>query len=91
MTWSYLAIWKANIFQKKKFSNYVLKDKPVNVKGYFSTTPQEVTYIYTKKTVSNVTVHYQDEAGKTIAYDKILSGKLDDKFTAEPKTLLTTS
>ena len=73
--------------EEKMFPDYVLKDKPANAKGYFSTTPQEVTYVYTKKTVSNVTVHYQDEAGKTIADDKILSGKLGDKYIAEPKEI----
>ena len=73
--------------EEKTFPDYVLKDKPANAKGYFSTTPQEVTYVYTKKTVSNVTVHYRDENGQSIADDETLSGKLDDPYEAEPKDI----
>ena len=73
--------------EEKTFPDYVLKDKPANAKGYFSTTPQEVTYVYTKKTVSNVTVHYWDENGQSIADDEVLSGKLDSSYEAKSKDI----
>ncbi|WP_278955677.1 MucBP domain-containing protein, partial [Lactobacillus apis] len=73
--------------EPKDITDYVLVETPDNVKGTFSTTPQEVTYVYTKKTVSNVIVHYQDEAGNTIADDETLSGKLDTNYTAKPKDI----
>ena len=73
--------------EEKMFPDYVLKDKPANAKGYFSTIPQEVTYVYTKKTVSNVTVHYRDENGQSIADDEVLSGKLDSSYETKSKDI----
>ena len=71
----------------KDITDYELVKTPMNATGTFGHKTHDVTFVYTKKTVSNVTVHYQDETGKTIADDKILSGKLGDKYTAEPKDI----
>ena len=65
------------------------KSKSTNVSGTFSDKPQEVTLVYTKNPDNTankvkagvVTVHYQDEYGKTLAPDKILNGYVGDGYT----------
>ena len=78
---------------KSEYSNlagYTLdKTKSKNVSGTFSDKPQEVTLVYTKNPDNTankvkagvVTVHYQDEYGKTLAPDKILNGYVGDGYT----------
>ncbi|SCB94094.1 surface protein, partial [Lactobacillus apis] len=73
--------------EEKSIPDYVLKDKPDNAKGYFGITPQEVTYVYTKVAGADVTVHFQDEAGKALADDVVLSGKLDASYEAKAKDI----
>ena len=73
--------------EEKSIPDYVLKDKPDNAKGYFGATPQEVTYVYTKVAGADVTVHFQDETGKALADDVVLSGKLGTNYEAKAKDI----
>ena len=61
----------------------------------YSDKDQIVDFIYTKNPVNNenkvkaadVTVHYKDEFGNTIAPDEILSGYVGDGYTTEAKNI----
>ena len=77
---------------------YTLKTKPT---GKFSGTETEVTYVYTKNASVNpggtagwqpivggsVTVHYQDETGKQLAPDQILTGNVGEGYLTQEVTL----
>ncbi|WP_188348698.1 MucBP domain-containing protein, partial [Lactobacillus apis] len=71
----------------KDITDYTLVALPANATGTFGHKAQEVTFVYTKKAGANVTVHYQDEAGNTLAQDEILSGKLDASYEAKAKDI----
>ncbi|SPC39370.1 Cell surface protein with LPXTG-motif (fragment) [Latilactobacillus fuchuensis] len=57
--------------------------------GTFSNAAQTVTYVYTKNPVAgaNVTVNYQDEAGKQLAASAILTGNIDTSYHAVQATI----
>ncbi len=77
---------------------YTLKTKPT---GKFSGTETEVTYVYTKNASVNpggtagwqpivggsVTVHYQDETGKQLAPDQILTGNVGEGYLTQEVAL----
>ena len=72
---------------KSEYSNlagYTLdKAKSTNVSGTFSDKPQEVTLVYTRNKGAQITIHYHDESGKTIAPDRqYASGYYGDPFDA---------
>ncbi|WP_188348714.1 MucBP domain-containing protein, partial [Lactobacillus apis] len=71
----------------KDITDYELVGQPVNASGTFGHKAQEVTFVYTKVAGADVTVHFQDETGKTLIKDEILSGKLDDSYEAKPKDI----
>lgn len=68
---------------------YTFKQVNGNAAGQFSDTTQTVTYVYTKNPViaGNVTVNYQDEAGKQIAASETLTGNVDDSYHAVQKAI----
>ena len=82
----------------KDIKGYTLKTKPT---GKFSATVTEVTYVYTKNAPVNpggtagrqpivggsVTVHYQDETGKQLAPDQILTGNVGEGYLTQEVAL----
>ena len=82
----------------KAIPGYTLKTKPT---GKFSGTETEVTYVYTKIAPVNpggtagrqpivggsVTVHYQDETGKQLAPDQILTGNVGEGYLTQEVAL----
>ncbi|KRL59016.1 hypothetical protein FC69_GL001995 [Latilactobacillus fuchuensis DSM 14340 = JCM 11249] len=70
-------------------AGYTFKQVNGNAAGQFSDTAQTVTYVYTKNPVvaGNVTVNYQDEAGKQIAASETLTGNVDDSYHAVQKAI----
>ena len=82
----------------KDIPGYTLKTKPT---GKFSGTETEVTYVYTKNASVNpggtagrqpivggsVTVHYQDETGKQLAPDQILTGNVGEGYLTQEVAL----
>ena len=82
----------------KDIKGYTLKTKPT---GEFSGTETEVTYVYTKNAPVNpggaagwqpivggsVTVHYQDETGKQLAPDQILTGNVGEGYLTQEVAL----
>ncbi|WP_294757461.1 MucBP domain-containing protein [uncultured Lactobacillus sp.] len=82
----------------KAIPGYTLKTKPT---GKFSGTETEVTYVYTKNASVNpggtagrqpilggsVTVHYQDETGKQLAPDQILTGNVGEGYLTQEVAL----
>ena len=82
----------------KDIKGYTLKTKPT---GKFSGTETEVTYVYTKNASVNpggtagrqpipggsVTVHYQDETGKQLAPDQILTGNVGEGYLTQEVAL----
>ena len=82
----------------KDIKGYTLKTKPT---GKFSGTETEVTYVYTKNAPVNpggaagwqpivggsVTVHYQDETGKQLAPDQILTGNVGEGYLTQEVAL----
>ena len=71
----------------EEIKDYEVAEQPNNATGKFTHEPQEVTYIYTKVDGGNITVHFRDKAGKTLAPDQVLTGKLDDPYEATPKDI----
>ncbi|MCZ2493601.1 MucBP domain-containing protein, partial [Dellaglioa carnosa] len=47
----------------------------------------EVTYVYTKSKASDITVNYEDEAGKKLADSETITGKIDDPYKTEKKDI----
>ena len=82
----------------KDIKGYTLKTKPT---GKFSGTETEITYVYTKNASVNpggaasrqpivggsVTVHYQDETGKQLAPDQILTGNVGEGYLTQEVAL----
>ena len=82
----------------KAIPGYTLKTKPT---GKFSGTETEVTYVYTKNASVNpggtagrqpivggsVTVHYQDETGRQLAPDQILTGNVGEGYLTQEVAL----
>ena len=82
----------------KDIKGYTLKTKPT---GKFSGTETEITYVYTKIAPVNpggtagrqpivggsVTVHYQDETGKQLAPDQILTGNVGEGYLTQEVAL----
>ena len=62
---------------------YTFKAVQGNATGTFTDTPQTVTYIYTRNAGKAVTVQYQDENGKTIHPETVLTGFLGDTYQSE--------
>lgn len=73
----------------KIIDGYTLKETPGNATGQFSETLQNVTYIYEKTAVQNgtVTVKYQDESGKTLAKDTVLTGEVINTYQTKSKDI----
>lgn len=62
---------------------YTFKAVQGNASGTFTDATQTVTYIYTRNTGKAVTVQYQDENGKTIHPETVLTGFLGDTYQSE--------
>ena len=87
--------------EPQDIAGYVLKTTPENAKGTYTDKVQEVTYVYTKNAPVNpggtagrqpivggsVTVHYQDETGKQLAPDQILTGNVGEGYLTQEVTL----
>ena len=85
----------------QNIAGYVLKTTPANAKGAFTDDPQEVTYVYAKNAPVNtggaagrqpivggsVTVHYQDETGKQLAPDRVLTGNVGEGYLTQEVAL----
>lgn len=77
--------------EQKEIAGYTFKEVQGNAAGTFTAQPQEVTYVYTKATVktkaSTVTAKYQDEDGKSISEDVVLTGNIGADYKTEQKTI----
>ncbi|MDO1604981.1 MucBP domain-containing protein [Lactobacillus sp. YT155] len=71
----------------KDITNWELKTTPANANGKFTSTPQSVTYVYTKKAGAAVNVNYVDEEGNKLATSDVLNGKIDDPYTTKAKDI----
>ena len=85
----------------QNIAGYVVKTTPANAKGTFTDDPQEVTYVYAKNAPVNtggaagwqpivggsVTVHYQDEIGKQLAPDRVLTGNVGEGYLTQEVAL----
>lgn len=49
---------------------------------------QDITLLYNRDKPKNITIHYQDENGKTIAPESITSGDFNQQKVIEPKDVL---
>ncbi|TGD19834.1 MucBP domain-containing protein [Levilactobacillus suantsaiihabitans] len=66
----------------KELPGYVLTTTPANATGTFSDTAQTVTFVY-KEATATVTVHYQDDQGKTIKPDDTVTGQIGEAYTID--------
>lgn len=79
-------VGEAYTSEQLSIKGYTFKEVQGSANGTITDKAQTVTYIYTKVVVvqgGDVTVRYQDENGKTIASDKVLSGNVGDSYTSE--------
>lgn len=76
-------------------SGYTYKETVGDATGTYTDTPTEVTFIYTKDTVTppvtpsqnvTVTVHHQTADGTQVAPDVVITGKTGDTYTTSPAT-----
>ena len=74
----------ASASEYSDLTGYTLdKSKSTNVSGTFTDKSQEVTLVYTRNKGAQITIHYHDESGKTIAPDRqYASGYYGDPFDA---------
>ncbi|CAH0417935.1 MucBP domain-containing protein [Periweissella ghanensis] len=72
--------------EQKTFAGYDFQKVTGNANGTFSDDAQTVTYVYAK-VAQPVTVHYQDENGKTLATDISFTGHVGDTYAAEQKNI----
>ena len=75
--------------EKKTITGYTFKEVQGSPTGPFTPQPQTVIYVYTKNAAntSSVTVHYQDEAGKSLADTVTLTGKVGETYSSEQKKI----
>ncbi|EFI85035.1 MucBP domain-containing protein [Listeria grayi] len=73
--------------EPKSIDGWELAETPDNAKGNFSDSAQTVTYVYEKTTAQPVTVRYLDKDGNELAKDTILTGKIGEEYTSEPKSI----
>ncbi len=75
--------------EQKTITGYTFKEVQGNPTGPFTAQPQTVIYVYTKNAAntSSVTVHYQDEAGKSLADTVTLTGKVGETYSSEQKKI----
>ncbi|MGH1772415.1 MucBP domain-containing protein [Enterococcus raffinosus] len=73
--------------EQKTITGYTFKEVQGSPTGPFTPQPQTVIYVYTKNAAntSSVTVHYQDEAGKSLADTVTLTGKVGETYSSEQK------
>ena len=64
-------------------TGYTFKEVRGDASGTFSSTPQEIIYIYTKNPLASVVVKYVDEQGKTIFPDRNLAGNVGETYKTE--------
>lgn len=78
--------------EKKIISGYTFKEVQGNKSGLLSTTPQTVTYIYTKNPIEiktgTVTIKYVDTNGNSISDEITKSGNVGSLYTSEQKKIL---
>ncbi|MEG0416278.1 MAG: MucBP domain-containing protein [Erysipelothrix sp.] len=72
---------------EKTIDGYILTETPSNANGVFTTTPQEVIYVYDHAQGADVTVKYVDTEGNVLADSETLSGKLTKNYTSVEKTI----
>lgn len=78
--------------EQKIISGYTFKEVQGNKSGLLSTTPQTVTYIYTKNPIEiktgTVTIKYVDTNGNSISDEITKSGNVGSLYTSEQKKIL---
>ena len=78
--------------EQKIISGYTFKEVQGNKSGLFSTSPQTVTYIYTKNPIEiktgTVTIKYVDTNGNSISDEITKSGNVGSLYTSEQKKIL---
>lgn len=78
--------------EQKIILGYTFKEVQGNKSGLFSTTPQTVTYIYTKNPIEiktgTVTIKYIDTNGNSISDEITKSGNVGSLYTSEQKKIL---
>ena len=67
----------------KTFEGYLLDKEPSNGIGVYTQDSIDITYVYKKRAVSNVTVKYLDEEGNSIADSIVLKGYVGDAYSTE--------
>lgn len=78
--------------EQKIISGYTFKEVQGNKSGLLSTTPQTVTYIYTKNPIEiktgTVTIKYVDTNGNSISDEITKFGNVGSLYTSEQKKIL---
>ncbi|WP_426946846.1 MucBP domain-containing protein [Lactiplantibacillus plantarum] len=64
-------------------NGYTVKSTQGNTTGTYTVQPQRVVYIYERTAGQSVTVKYQDQDGKSIHPDVVLSGYLGDSYSTK--------
>lgn len=64
-----------------------LTKESAQVKGHFTEAPQTITFHYERVQGANVTVHFVDDAGQTLAKPVILTGKLGASYQSTPQEI----
>ncbi|WP_228070328.1 MucBP domain-containing protein [Enterococcus faecalis] len=77
--------------EQKAIVGYTFKEVQGNATGQFTDQAQTVTYVYTKKKISNITgtvlVKYVDTEGNKISEDIVKSGTVGEGYSTEKKDI----
>lgn len=73
--------------EQKKFDNYTFKEVKGEVTGLYNEKTQNIIYVYSENKMpilqGLVKVFYQDDEGRKLAEDEVLSGNIGDAYTVE--------
>ncbi|MGM0168007.1 hypothetical protein IGI39_003019 [Enterococcus sp. AZ135] len=75
--------------EQKKIAGYTFKEVQGNAAGTYTAQAQTVTYVYTKSTATaaTVTAKYQDEKGKSLSDDVVVTGNAGEDYKTEQKEI----
>ncbi|MBO0451349.1 MucBP domain-containing protein [Candidatus Enterococcus murrayae] len=75
--------------EQKKIAGYTFKEVRGNAAGTFTPQAQTVTYVYSRSAekAATVTAKYQDEDGKRISDDVVLTGNAGEDYKTEQKEI----
>ncbi len=77
------------VSEQKKIAGYTFKEVQGNATGTYTAQAQTVTYVYTKSTATaaTVTAKYQDEKGKGLSDDVVVTGNVGEDYKTEQKEI----